>query len=111
MRKADLMRKNMVESVKNERNILATTSNPFVVRFYYSFQSQYNLYIVMEYVSGGDCFRSDNIPRCEWGILFVPTLARCLRLVCLDAEDVFAASQSSSQHELPGRACRTGLHC
>jgi len=56
MRKADLMRKNMVESVKNERNILATTSNPFVVRFYYSFQSQYNLYIVMEYVSGGDCF-------------------------------------------------------
>jgi len=56
MRKHDLLRKNMVESVKNERNILATTSNPFVVRFYYSFQSPTNLYIVMEYVSGGDCF-------------------------------------------------------
>lgn len=57
MRKVDLLRKNMVESVKNERNILATTNNPFVVRFYYSFQSQHNLYIVMEYVGGGDCFR------------------------------------------------------
>mmetsp|Transcript_18237 Transcript_18237/g.51074 ORF Transcript_18237/g.51074 Transcript_18237/m.51074 type:complete len:1547 (+) Transcript_18237:556-5196(+) len=56
MRKVDLVRKNMVESVKNERNILATTNNPFVVRFYYSFQSHYNLYIVMEYVGGGDCF-------------------------------------------------------
>uniref|UniRef100_A0A061QQ55 non-specific serine/threonine protein kinase n=1 Tax=Tetraselmis sp. GSL018 TaxID=582737 RepID=A0A061QQ55_9CHLO len=56
MRKIDLVRKNMVESVKNERNILATTNNPFVVRFYYSFQSQTNLYIVMEYVAGGDCF-------------------------------------------------------
>ena len=32
MRKADLIRKNMVESVKNERNILAMANNPFVVR-------------------------------------------------------------------------------
>lgn len=31
MRKADLIRKNMVQSVKNERNILAMANNPFVV--------------------------------------------------------------------------------
>ena len=31
MRKMDLIRKNMVESVKNERNILAMANNPFVV--------------------------------------------------------------------------------
>lgn len=31
MRKADLVRKNMVQSVKNERNILAMANNPFVV--------------------------------------------------------------------------------
>ena len=31
MRKADLIRKNMAESVKNERNILAMANNPFVV--------------------------------------------------------------------------------
>ncbi|KAK9828880.1 hypothetical protein WJX72_002570 [[Myrmecia] bisecta] len=56
MRKADLIRKNMVQSVKNERNILALANNPFVVRFYYSFTSKDNLYIVMEYINGGDCY-------------------------------------------------------
>ena len=56
VRKADLIRKNMVQSVSNERNILAQANNPFVVRFYYSFTSVDNLYIVMEYVSGGDVY-------------------------------------------------------
>ncbi|KAJ9511298.1 hypothetical protein QJQ45_017100, partial [Haematococcus lacustris] len=56
MKKRDLIRKNMVESVNNERNILALANNPFVVRFYYSFTSKENLYIVMEYLNGGDCF-------------------------------------------------------
>ena len=32
MKKKDLIRKNMVESVNNERNILALANNPFVVR-------------------------------------------------------------------------------
>lgn len=32
MRKADLIRKNMVQSVQMERNILAMANNPFVVR-------------------------------------------------------------------------------
>lgn len=27
------------------------------VRFYYSFTSKENLYIVMEYLNGGDCYR------------------------------------------------------
>lgn len=57
MKKRDLIRKNMVESVNNERNILALANNPFVVRFYYSFTSSLNLYIVMEYLNGGDCYR------------------------------------------------------
>lgn len=54
MRKADLIRKNMVESARNERNILAMASNPFVIRFFFSFTSRENLYIVMEYAPGGD---------------------------------------------------------
>ena len=33
MRKADLIRKNMVQSVQMERNILAMANNPFVVGF------------------------------------------------------------------------------
>ena len=56
MRKLDLVRKNAVEMVANEKNILATSDNPFVVRFFYSFTSEENLYLVMEYVPGGDCY-------------------------------------------------------
>jgi microtubule-associated serine/threonine kinase len=56
MRKADLIRKNMVENVKNERNVLAIARNPYIVRFHCSFTSRENLYIVMEYLPGGDCY-------------------------------------------------------
>jgi len=47
------MRRNFIA---NERNILAFTNNPFVVKLYYSFQSANNLYMVMEFLPGGDCF-------------------------------------------------------
>lgn len=56
MRKADLIRKNMVESVNTERLIMSSTNYPFVVRLYFSFTSRTNLYIVMEYLHGGDIF-------------------------------------------------------
>ena len=54
MRKAELVSKNVMDVVNNERNILAVARNPFVVRCYYCFQSEANLYLVMEYLAGGD---------------------------------------------------------
>eukprot|EP01133_Synstelium_polycarpum_P008970 gene8970-10521_t len=56
LKKSDMIKKNQVDHVKIERNILAHTSNPFVVKMYYSFQSKDYFYLVMEYVHGGDCF-------------------------------------------------------
>lgn len=38
-----------------ERNIMASTSNPFVVKLFFAFESETKLYFVMEYVIGGDC--------------------------------------------------------
>ncbi|KIY92674.1 hypothetical protein MNEG_15289 [Monoraphidium neglectum] len=55
IRKADVFKKNLVQSINNEKNIMAIANNPFVVRFFYSFQSRDNLYLVMEYLNGGDC--------------------------------------------------------
>jgi len=54
LKKADMIRKNMVDHVIVERNILAQTKNPFVVKLFYAFQSKANLYLVMEYCIGGD---------------------------------------------------------
>lgn len=49
-----------------ERNAMAMSSNNFVVKLYYSFQGKDYLYLVMEYLSGGDLF---SLLRTE-GIIF-----------------------------------------
>ena len=44
-----------VINARNERLILSSLDNPFVVKLYYSFQTNDYLYLVMEYLNGGDC--------------------------------------------------------
>jgi hypothetical protein len=56
LKKLDMLRKNDIERIVAERNILITVRNPFVVRFFYSFTSKDNLYLVMEYLNGGDLY-------------------------------------------------------
>ncbi|RKP14675.1 kinase-like domain-containing protein, partial [Piptocephalis cylindrospora] len=56
LRKSDMVAKNQVKNVKAERMILMMQEDsPWVVRLYYSFQSKDSLYLVMEYLNGGDC--------------------------------------------------------
>jgi serine/threonine protein kinase len=47
-------RKNMVDNVIAEKTALAIANNPYVVKLYYSFQSREHLFLVMEYLIGGD---------------------------------------------------------
>lgn len=54
LKKDDMVRKNMVEHVMAERDIMAGNNNSFVVKLYYAFQSEKYLYLVMEYLNGGD---------------------------------------------------------
>jgi serine/threonine protein kinase len=52
--KEKMKEKNVIEFVMNERNILSQVSNEFIVRGVYTFQSKKFLYMVMEYMKGGD---------------------------------------------------------
>ena len=54
MRKADVQRKNSVHRVWRERAILSMTSHPFIVPMYYAIASRHHLYLIMEYMRGGD---------------------------------------------------------
>ncbi|XP_072978894.1 probable serine/threonine protein kinase IRE4 isoform X1 [Typha angustifolia] len=56
LKKMGMIRKNDIERILAERNILITVRNPFVVRFFYSFTCRDNLYLVMEYLNGGDFY-------------------------------------------------------
>uniref|UniRef100_A0A1J3K018 non-specific serine/threonine protein kinase n=1 Tax=Noccaea caerulescens TaxID=107243 RepID=A0A1J3K018_NOCCA len=56
LKKLDMIRKNDIERILEERNILITVRYPFVVRFFYSFTCSDNLYLVMEYLNGGDLY-------------------------------------------------------
>ncbi|KAL0577064.1 rim15, signal transduction response regulator [Marasmius crinis-equi] len=56
LRKADMIAKNQITNVKAERMILMKQAeSPFVAKLYFTFQSKDNLYLVMEYLNGGDC--------------------------------------------------------
>lgn len=56
LKKSDMIAKNQITNVKAERTILMNqASSPYVVKLYFSFQSKEYLYLVMEYLNGGDC--------------------------------------------------------
>lgn len=54
MKKSDMINKNMVTQVVTERNALALSQSPFCVHLFYSLQSTSSIYLVMEYMVGGD---------------------------------------------------------
>ena len=54
--KTGLRQKNEVQRVKIEKDILMKTYSPYMIRFFYSFIGEHNLYLVMEYLPGGDLY-------------------------------------------------------
>ncbi len=54
LHKKDMLQKEQVAHVRAERDILAEADHQWVVKMFYSFQDQRNLYLVMEFLPGGD---------------------------------------------------------
>jgi len=54
LKKSEMLRRGQVEHVKAERNLLVEVSSPYVMKLFYSFQDEDFLYLVTEYLPGGD---------------------------------------------------------
>lgn len=55
LKKATLKVRDRVRT-KMERNILAQISHPFIVRLHYAFQTEGKLYLILDFLRGGDLF-------------------------------------------------------
>ncbi|ORZ30315.1 camp-dependent protein kinase [Catenaria anguillulae PL171] len=56
LKKAEVVKHKQVEHTLNEKNILEQIDHPFLVSLHSSFQDSANLYMIMEYVTGGELF-------------------------------------------------------
>lgn len=54
LRKADMQRKEQINHAWSERHVLVAADHPFVCKLCYAFQSKDFLYLVMEFLPGGD---------------------------------------------------------
>merc|ERR1712126_518472 len=66
LRKADMVEKEQVAHVRAERDILVEADHQWVVKMFFSFQDPLNLYLVMEFLPGGDLMtllmKEDTLP-------------------------------------------------
>ncbi|KAF3439637.1 hypothetical protein FNV43_RR17915 [Rhamnella rubrinervis] len=54
LKKSEMLSRGQVEHVRAERNLLAEVASHCIVKLYYSFQDDEFLYLIMEYLPGGD---------------------------------------------------------
>nr|CAB3460433.1 unnamed protein product [Digitaria exilis] len=54
LKKSEMLVRGQVEHVRAERNLLAEVGSHCIVKLYYSFQDAEYLYLIMEYLPGGD---------------------------------------------------------
>lgn len=54
--KSEAIRKNVVANMLAEKNVLEAVRHPFIVNLRFAFQSESKLYLVLDYISGGELF-------------------------------------------------------
>ncbi|PAV20920.1 AGC NDR kinase [Pyrrhoderma noxium] len=54
LKKEEMLKKDQLAHVRAERDVLAESNSPWVVQLFYSFQDAAYLYLIMEFLPGGD---------------------------------------------------------
>jgi protein kinase A len=57
LHKKKIIELKQIDHIKNEKNILAGVQHPFIVNLVEAFQDKINLYLVFDFVQGGEIFR------------------------------------------------------
>ena len=83
LKKSELRRRRQVERTQTERTILANVRHPFIVCLHFAFQNAQKLYMVMDFVQGGDFFtlmrKFKRLPE-DWVRLYVIEVAMALQV-------------------------------
>ena len=58
IRKDVLIEKRQIENTLNEKRILSSNDNPFLLSMHYCYQSEYRLYFFMDFVKGKDLYHN-----------------------------------------------------
>lgn len=56
LKKANLLERNQIDHTKTEREVLQNVSSPFLMKMHYAFQTEDKLYMVMDFLNGGELF-------------------------------------------------------
>ena len=56
LKKTEIMKLNQVDHIKSEKYILGQIDHPFIVKLIMSFQNEKYIYMLFEFVSGGELF-------------------------------------------------------
>ena len=54
MSKLKIIDKKSIKSIKSELELLSNMNSPYIVNIHFAFQDKENLYLVMDFLSGGD---------------------------------------------------------
>ena len=54
MSKLKIIDKKSIKSIKSELELLSNLESPYIVNMHFAFQDKENLYLVMDFLSGGD---------------------------------------------------------
>eukprot|EP00658_Telonema_sp_P-2_P006827 TRINITY_DN12576_c0_g1_i1.p1 TRINITY_DN12576_c0_g1~~TRINITY_DN12576_c0_g1_i1.p1 ORF type:complete len:450 (-),score=126.75 TRINITY_DN12576_c0_g1_i1:22-1371(-) len=84
LKKSRMLDKHQVLHCRAERNILASADNPWVVKLHHSFQDHEFLYLVMEYLPGGDTMellmKEDTFPN-DWVQFYIAETVQAVNTV------------------------------
>jgi len=56
LRKENILKRNQIDHTKCEREVMQKIKSPFLVDMHYAFQTQEKLYMVMDFLNGGELF-------------------------------------------------------